>query len=55
VRLTYRCDQPQRLEWLQLSMLAGLQEVHEGRVNLLTPSRQGSEIVKSPQTRVKLQ
>lgn len=54
VRLTYRCDQPQRLEWLQLSLLSGLQEVHEARVNLVTPSRQGSETVKSADTRVKL-
>lgn len=54
LRLTYRCDRPQRLEWLQLSLLGGLQEVHEARVNLLTPSRQGSETVKSAETRIKL-
>ncbi|MGC4028479.1 MAG: DUF2796 domain-containing protein [Steroidobacteraceae bacterium] len=55
VRLTYRCDQPRRLDWLQLSMLEKLQEVHEARVNLLTPARQGSETVKSADARVKLQ
>lgn len=55
VRLTYRCDQPQRLEWLQLSLLADLQDVHEARVNLAMLSRQSSEIVKSAATRVQLQ
>mgnify|MGYP001336650609 CR=1 FL=1 len=54
VRLTYHCDQPKRLEWLQLNLLAGLQEVREARVNVVTPSRQGSETVKSPDARVKL-
>lgn len=54
VRLTYQCDQPQRLEWLQLSLLGGLHEVHEARVNLVTPARQGSETVKSADARVRL-
>jgi hypothetical protein len=54
VRLTYHCDQPQKLEWLQLSLLGGLHEVLEARVNLVTAARQGSEVVKSAGTRVKL-
>lgn len=54
VRLTYRCDQPQRLDWLQLSLLAGLQGVHEARVNLVTPARQASDTITSAHTRVRL-
>lgn len=54
VSLTYHCEQPQRLEWLQLSLLSGLHGVQEARVNLATPSRQSSETVKSADARVRL-
>jgi uncharacterized protein DUF2796 len=55
VELSYRCDQPLKLAWLQLSLLGGLQGVREARVNLVTPVRQASETVTSAETRVRLQ
>ena len=54
VRLTYECSQPGQLSWLRLNLLDGLHDVREARVNLVTPSRQASEVVRSADTRVKL-
>lgn len=54
VRVTYECAQPQRLDWLQVSLLSSLKSVSEARVNVLTTTRQGSDTVKSASTRVRL-
>lgn len=53
-RFSYQCGEPQRLDWLQLALLGKLREVHEARVNVLTPSRQASDNVKSAGARVRL-
>jgi hypothetical protein len=53
-RFTYRCAQAAKLAWLEPSLLGQMSGVTEARVNLVTPSGQRSEVVKSPRARVSL-
>ena len=53
-RLSYVCDAPQKLEWLELWVLGKLRNVHEARVSVISPEGQHSQRVRSPNERVSL-
>jgi hypothetical protein len=53
-RFTYRCQNPQQLAWFEPWLLSHLLNVTEARVNLITPSGQRSEVVKTARTRISL-
>ena len=53
-RFTYRCAAPQQLTWLEPWLLEKLRNVHEARINLITPSGQRSQSVTHAHERVTL-
>jgi len=52
---SFTCGQPQRLDWLQLPLLAKLREVRQAQVNVVTAKSQLQATVTSATARVKLQ
>lgn len=54
VTLDYHCDQPAALRWLQLKLLERLNNVQQVRVHVLTPTRQATDTLTDPTTRVQL-
>jgi hypothetical protein len=53
-RLSYVCDVPQKLEWLEPWVLGRLRDVHEARVSVISPEGQHSQNVRGPKERVPL-
>ncbi|MEJ1960596.1 MAG: DUF2796 domain-containing protein [Gammaproteobacteria bacterium] len=51
-RFTYRCAFPKQLTWIEPWILAKLLNVVEARVNLITPTGQRSQVVKSAHDRI---
>jgi hypothetical protein len=53
-RFTYRCEGAQQLTWFEPWLLDKLRNVHEARINLITPSGQRSQVVTHAHERVTL-
>jgi hypothetical protein len=53
-RFTYRCEASQQLAWLEPWLLETLRNVHEARINLITPNGQRSQVVTNARERVPL-
>jgi hypothetical protein len=53
-RFTYRCEAPNRLTWIEPTLLGSLRNVIEARVNIATATGQHSEVVTTGHARVPL-
>jgi len=53
-RLTYLCEAPEKLQWIEPWVIGKLHDVHEARVNVITPDRQRSQNVRDAKERVSL-
>jgi hypothetical protein len=51
-RLTYHCDFPAKLSWIEPSLLGSLRNVVEARINLVSASGQRSQMVGAGHVRV---